>query len=66
MDLLFCLVFKKDDIMGIAKNIDKKEIQKPKVNAPKSSSNKSAKEGFRVISSDELLRRRVNVYPYLM
>ena len=52
--------------MGIAKNIDKKEIQKPKVNALKSSSNKSAKEGFRVISSDELLRRRVNVYPYLM
>ena len=66
MDLLFCLVSKKDGIMGIAKNIDKKEIQKPKVNALKSSSNKSAKEGFRVISSDELLRRRVNVYPYLM
>ena len=52
--------------MGTIKNIDKKEIQKPKAVAVKSSSDKPTKEGFKVISSEELLRRRVNVYPYLM
>lgn len=52
--------------MGTIKNINKKEIQKPKAVAVKSSFDKPTKEGFKVISSEELLRRRVNVYPYLM
>ena len=56
----------KEDVHNAIKNIDKKEIQKPKAVAVKSSSDKPTKEGFKVISSEELLRRRVNVYPYLM
>ncbi len=52
--------------MGAIKNIDKKEMQKPKAIASKPSSDKPAQEGFKVISAEELQRRRVNVYPYLM
>lgn len=52
--------------MGAIKNVDKKN-EKPKDNVINQvSSNKSAKGAFKRISSDELLRRRVNVYPYLM
>ena len=62
------LVVVSDVIMGVIKNIgNNKDTQNGKgLSSQTPSSNVNRKGAFKIVPSDELRKRRVNVYPYLM